>query len=98
MEGRDIGTVVFPDADLKVFLVASLDVRAERRRRELASRGVEASLEDIREEIAERDRRDSTRTDSPLLRAEDAVEVDTSALTIEEQVDAVVRLALDRGA
>ncbi len=98
MEGRDIGTVVFPDAELKVFLVASLEVRAERRRLEFESRGVEASLDDITEEIAERDRRDSTRTDSPLLRAEDAVEIDTSSLTIEEQVDAVLRLARKRGA
>jgi cytidylate kinase len=98
MEGRDIGTVVFPDADLKVFLVASLEVRAERRRLELESRGVDASLGDISEEIADRDRRDSTRTDSPLRKADDAVEIDTSPLTIEEQVDEVIRLARERGA
>ncbi len=98
MEGRDIGTVVFPDADLKVFLVASLEVRAGRRLPDLASRGVDATLEDVMEEIAERDRRDSTRTDSPLRRADDAIEVDTTELSIDEQVEEVVRLALERGA
>jgi cytidylate kinase len=98
MEGRDIGTVVFPDADLRVFLVASLEVRAGRRLHDLASRGVDATLEDVMEEIAERDRRDSTRTDSPLRRAADAIEVDTTELSIDEQVEEVVRLALERGA
>ncbi len=98
MEGRDIGTVVFPDADLKIFLVATIEVRAGRRLADLAARGVEATLEDVIEEIAERDRRDSTRTDSPLRQAKDAVELDTTPLTIEEQVEAVIRLAKERGA
>jgi cytidylate kinase len=97
MEGRDIGTVVFPDADLKVFLVATIEVRARRRQADLAARGAEATLEDVIEEIAERDRRDSTRTDSPLRKAGDAVELDTTPLSIEEQVEAVIRLAEERG-
>ncbi len=98
MEGRDIGTVVFPDADLKVFLVASIEARARRRLRDLEKRGEPSSLEDVVEEIRERDRRDSTRQDSPLLKAEDAIELDTTHLTVEEQVDEVVRLARERGA
>lgn len=106
MEGRDIGTVVFPAADLKVFLVASLEERARRRleewaaRREAGSERVDAGklLREIRESIAERDRRDSTRTDSPLRKADDAVEVDTTSMTIEQQVDRVIDLAVSRGA
>ncbi len=98
MEGRDIGTVVFPDADLKVFLVASIEERARRRLRDLEKRGEPTSLADVLEEIGERDRRDSTRQDSPLVKAEDAVELDTTGLTIEEQVDAVIRLTRERGA
>jgi cytidylate kinase len=94
MEGRDIGTVVFPDADLKIFLVASLDARARRR---LQQTGV-GELGELREAIAERDRRDSTRTDSPLRRAEDAIELDTTGLTIEQQVERVIALAIERGA
>ncbi|MFH1864339.1 MAG: (d)CMP kinase [Candidatus Eisenbacteria bacterium] len=109
MEGRDIGTVVFPDADLKVFLVASIEERARRRfeqsatQREAAEAGgerddAEQVLREIMENIAERDRRDSTRADSPLRKAEDAVEVDTTSMTIEQQVDSVVDLAVARGA
>jgi cytidylate kinase len=98
MEGRDIGTVVFPGADLKVFLVASLAERARRRFDELKARGEAVDLADVAADIAERDRRDSTRTDSPLVRAGDAVEVDTTNLTIEEQVARVLALAVERGA
>lgn len=98
VEGRDIGTVVFPDADLKVYLVASIGERARRRHEELSDRGVEASIETLAEEIEERDRRDSTRADSPLRQADDAVLVDTTGLSIGEQVDEVVRLAVARGA
>lgn len=93
LEGRDIGTVVFPDADLKVYLTAGLDARALRRRRELAATGVEMDVALLREELEERDRRDSSRAVSPLRKAEDAVELDTSGMTVEEQVDAVLRLA-----
>ena len=96
VEGRDIGTVVFPDADLKVYLTASIEERARRRMVELAGRGIHGDEEAIRAEIAERDRRDSTREDSPLRKAADAVEVDTTGLTIEEQVEAVVRIARER--
>ena len=97
MEGRDIGTVVFPDADLKVFLVASIEARARRRLLDLERRGEPGSMEDVIEEIRERDRRDSTRQDSPLLKAENAIELDTTHLTVEEQVTRVVRLARERG-
>jgi cytidylate kinase len=92
VEGRDIGTVVFPDATLKVFLTAEPDVRARRRLDELARRGVVASWEDVLEDQRERDRRDSTRRDSPLRPAEGAVIVDTSRLSLAEVVDAVVAL------
>jgi CMP/dCMP kinase len=92
MEGRDIGTVVFPDADLKVYLVASLETRARRRMLERSEGGIEEQMRTI----AERDRRDSTRTDSPLKKAEDAVEVDTTGLSIEQQVERVVELARRR--
>ncbi len=92
MEGRDIGTVVLPDAPIKVFLVADLDVRAVRRAGELALRGEAPDLDAIRALIAERDRRDMERLESPLRPAPDAVTIDTSALTIPEQVAAVVAL------
>ncbi len=98
MEGRDIGTVVFPDADLKVFIVASMDERARRRLQDHERRDEAFSLEDVIEEIRERDRRDSTRLDSPLVKAEDAVELDTTNLTVDEQVDAVIKLARERSA
>jgi cytidylate kinase len=92
VEGRDIGTVVFPDATLKVFLTAEPEVRARRRLDELARRGVAASWEDVLEDQRERDRRDSTRRDSPLRPAAGAVIVDTSRLSLAEVVDAVVAL------
>ena len=92
VEGRDIGTVVFPGAALKVFLTAEPEVRARRRFEELARRGVVANLEEVLEEQRERDRRDSTRPDSPLRPADGAVIVDTSRLTLQEVVDAVVAL------
>jgi cytidylate kinase len=98
MEGRDIGTVVFPDADLKLFLIATLEERARRRLADLEALGRPAAADAVRAEIAERDRRDSTREDSPLRRADDAVELDTTGLSIEEQVAAVIRLAMERGA
>jgi len=92
VEGRDIGTVVFPDATLKVFLTAEPEVRARRRFDELTRRGVAASWEDVLAEQRERDRRDSTRPDSPLRPAEGAMIVDTSRLTLPEVVEAVVAL------
>lgn len=93
LEGRDIGTVVFPDADLKIFLVASLDRRAERRRKELEKVGPDIPLEILKREIEHRDRVDSSREESPLVQAADAIEVDTSNLTIDEQVELVVKKA-----
>lgn len=98
MEGRDIGTVVFPDADLKVFLVASIEERARRRVRDLEARGERTHATSVRADIEERDRRDSTRSDSPLRAADDAVELDTTDLSIEEQVERVLELAAERGA
>ncbi len=92
IEGRDIGTVVFPDATLKVFLTAEPEVRARRRLDELARRGCAVRWEDVLAEQRERDRRDSTRADSPLRPADGAVILDTSRLTLAEVVNAVVAL------
>jgi len=90
IEGRDIGTVVVPDADLKIFLVAKADERAKRRRKEFQERGIDVSAELLQKEIEERDRKDSSRDISPLKKADDAIELDTSLLTVEQQVDFVV--------
>ena len=96
LDGRDIGTVVFPDADLKVFLVADVDVRARRRRAELHERGRSVPLDEVRAELADRDRRDSQRAVGPLRKAADAVELDTSTIDIDEQVQAVIDLVQER--
>ena len=93
LDGRDIGTVVFPDAELKIYLIANPKTRAERRRLELALTGKDIPLETLIKEIEERDKRDSERELSPLRKAPEAEEVDTSALTFEEQVEKVVKLA-----
>jgi cytidylate kinase len=93
LEGRDIGTVVLPDADLKIFMVAGVAQRVERRRKELEEIGVAIDPSRLEGEILERDRLDSTRKSSPLRRASGAVEVDTSSLTIEQQVQFVVDMA-----
>ena len=85
MDGRDIGTVVFPDAELKVFVTASADVRAQRRYDELTAKGETCSLDEIRANIIERDRIDSTRAISPLRKADDAIVLDNSDMTIPEQ-------------
>jgi len=90
LEGRDIGTVVFPDAEAKFFLTASVEVRAERRRKELAERGQTVDIETVRREVIERDERDSNRPVAPLKQAPDAVLVDSSGLGIDEVVDAIV--------
>lgn len=87
MDGRDIGTVVFPDAELKIFLTASPEVRTGRRYRELLEKGIPASMEEVRENLAKRDHIDSTRTDSPLKQAEDALVLDNSGMTVDEQMD-----------
>jgi len=93
LEGRDIGTVVYPDADLKIFLVASLKERARRRLQELRLQEADANLEAVEREMSERDRQDSTRAESPLRKAHDAVEIDTTGLTIEAQVTQIVTRA-----
>lgn len=85
MDGRDIGTVVFPDAELKVFVTASVDVRAQRRYDELKAKGEKCDFEEIKANVIERDRIDSTREISPLRQAEDAIVLDNSNLTIPEQ-------------
>jgi len=86
MDGRDIGTVVFPDADLKIFLTADPAVRARRRYDELRAAGQQVSLADIERNIRERDHRDQTREISPLRRADDAIVLDNSHMTLDEQM------------
>lgn len=86
MDGRDIGTVVFPDAEIKIFLTASLEVRAERRFKELLEKGMEADFEQVKANLAKRDHIDSSRNDSPLKQAEDALLLDNSDMTLEEQM------------
>ncbi len=90
IEGRDIGTIVFPKADVKFFLVADDIVRAKRRQLDLKAIGEEKTIDELVEEIRRRDRFDSERSHSPLKKADDAIEVDTSQLTIDEQVDFMV--------
>ncbi|MGH9664112.1 MAG: (d)CMP kinase [Bryobacteraceae bacterium] len=96
LEGRDIGTVVFPGADVKVFLDALPEARAGRRAREMENQGASVAKEDIARQIAERDRRDRTRAEAPLVQAPDAVYIDSSALRIEEVEEAILKLIRDR--
>jgi cytidylate kinase len=96
MDGRDIGTVVFPDADLKLFMTASTEKRAERRYDELKGRGDEVKYEDVLANVKERDYLDTTRADSPLVKAEDAIEIDNSDMNLEEQFEKVLKLAKDK--
>lgn len=91
-EGRDLGTVVFPGAQVKVFLDADLDARAERRTRELQARGLAVARDDVREDLRRRDERDRMRTDSPLRRADDAHVLDTTRVSPEQQVEAVLAI------
>jgi len=92
LEGRDIGTVVFPNAHHKFFLVADIHERARRRKKEMEAKGEVVSLEELTAEMLERDRKDSTRKHSPLKKAEDAVEIDTTGISIEEQVNRIVEI------
>ena len=92
MDGRDIGTCVLPDADVKIFLTASVDTRARRRYDELKAKGIACDLHEITEDIVERDRRDSTREIAPLKQAEDAVLLDSSDMSIAEVVAAITQL------
>ncbi len=96
MAGRDIGTVVMPDAPVKIWLHASLEERARRRQRELAARGIERSFEEIVAELAERDQRDATRAVAPMRPAEDAIVVDTDGRSIEDVVETVVAIVRQR--
>ncbi len=90
MEGRDIGTVVFPHADVKVFLTATITQRAKRRRKEYEEKGTTVSLDEIKNNLLQRDKVDSTREVSPLTKAPDAIEVDTSKVSIDEQVHIIL--------
>jgi cytidylate kinase len=96
MDGRDIGTVVFPEAELKLFMTASPDKRATRRYKELIERGDEVQYNEILENVVERDRLDSTRKDSPLVKAADAIEFDNSDMGLEEQFERIYSLVAQR--
>ncbi len=96
MDGRDIGTVVFPDAELKIFMTASPEIRARRRYLEMLANGADISYEEVLKNVTDRDRIDSTRSDSPLMKAADAVEIDNSDLTEEEQFRLILKLAVER--
>lgn len=93
MDGRDIGTVVFPEAELKIFMTASPEERAGRRFKELEGRGEEVTYEQVLRNVIDRDHLDTTREDSPLVIAEDAIEIDNSYLDLEEQYKIVKELA-----
>ncbi len=96
MDGRDIGTDVLPDAELKVFMTASVEERALRRHAENGMRGIDSSLEQLKREISERDRADSERKVSPLRQAEDAIFLDTTSMSIKEVAEEICRLAKER--
>ncbi|HBR53450.1 MAG TPA: (d)CMP kinase [Flavobacteriaceae bacterium] len=96
MDGRDIGTVVFPDAELKIFMTASAEQRATRRYNELLGRGDAVSYQDVLENVQERDRIDTSRADSPLRKASDAIEIDNSEMNLEDQFHTILQLAKDR--
>lgn len=96
MDGRDIGTKVFPDAEVKLFLDAALDARAHRRWEEDRSRGRDVPVEQVRAELEERDRRDTERTATPLVKADDAVLIDTSNMPIEAMIECVLRIVEPR--
>jgi len=96
MDGRDIGTVVFPNAELKLFMTASAETRAQRRYDELLQRGDDVSFEDVLKNVRERDYIDSHRANSPLVKAEDAIKIDNSNLTLEEQFKKILNLVNSR--
>ena len=92
MDGRDIGTVVFPSAELKIFMTASPEIRAQRRYNELISRGDKVDFDDVLQNVMERDYIDTHREDSPLIKAKDAIEIDNSNMTLEEQFAKILHL------
>lgn len=96
MDGRDIGTIVFPNAELKIFMIASADTRAKRRFDELIEKGDDVSYEEIYKNVVERDQMDTTRADSPLVRADDAIEIDNSNLSKEEQFELILNLVQEK--
>jgi cytidylate kinase len=96
MDGRDIGTVVFPKADLKLFLVADVNIRAQRRFDELNTQNTSSSLEEVRNNLVERDHLDSTRADSPLVQADDAIQLDATQFTVESMQNHVLGLVAER--
>jgi CMP/dCMP kinase len=96
MDGRDIGTVVFPNAELKLFMQADMQVRAFRRQQEFLDKGKLVDLEDVIANIRMRDEIDTTRAESPLRKASDAIEIDTTHITLAEQVEEVIRLSVSR--
>lgn len=89
MDGRDIGTTVFPEAEVKVFLIADVQERARRRWNQMKEKGMDITLEEVEAELRIRDEKDSNRKVSPLRKAEDAVEVDTTSLTVEEVIEKI---------
>ena len=93
MDGRDIGTVVFPDAELKLFMTASAEIRAQRRYLELQEKGQEVVYEEVLKNVQQRDQIDSTRKDSPLTQADDAIVIDNSTLNTQQQFDKTLQLA-----
>ena len=95
-DGRDMGTTIFPDAELKIFLSASAEERAKRRYKQLKDKGIDANLSQLTVELKERDKRDSTRSASPLLAADDAITIDTSDLSIDEVCNQVMQLVEQR--
>lgn len=96
MDGRDIGTAVFPEAELKIFMTADINIRAYRRQQELMQRKQVVDLDDIIQNITKRDFLDTTREEGPLVKATDAVIIDTSYVTIEEQVDAIMNMTVSK--
>ena len=92
MEGRDIGTIVFPDAEFKIYIDASIEIRAKRRYKELSAKGIKIEIDDLTSEIRERDRLNIERAIAPLRKAEDAIYIDTSDMTFDEQVSAIISI------
>ncbi|MFG6114503.1 (d)CMP kinase [Halobacillus sp. MO56] len=97
MDGRDIGTHVIPDAEVKIFMIASVEERAERRHKENLEKGFPSNLEELRDEIRRRDEIDSKREVAPLLKADDAVEIDTTSLSIDEVVEQIIAVVKNNG-
>jgi len=97
MDGRDIGTVVIPDAEVKIFLIADPMERAKRRYRELLQKGVNVVFDDVYKDMVERDLKDQNRSSSPLKKADDAVEIDTTTMSIDEVVEKVSQILKEKG-